>query len=261
MVVKKKTKRAIEYILIIIFLAIIIFATYKIVIWTKENKKSKEEKEEIQNYVIVENIEPITQTLEGTTEEIEQEETTTYKVDFEALKNKNPDTVGWLKVNNTSIAYPVVRGDSSNYYVNHSFNKSENSAGWIFTDPRDLLDGSDKNIVIYGHNRRDRSMFGSLSDVLKKEWYSNESNLKIRFITENEDSIYQIFSTYTIDAAEDYIEIYFDTAEEFDSYINRCIQRSSRDFGIEVTSSDKILTLCTCANDNNYRVIVHAKKI
>ena len=124
MVVKKKTKRAIEYILIIIFLAIIIFAKYKIVIWTKENKKSKEEKEEIQNYVIVENIEPITQTLEGTTEEIEQEETTTYKVDFEALKNKNPDTVGWLKVNNTSIAYPVVRGDSSNYYVNHSFNKS-----------------------------------------------------------------------------------------------------------------------------------------
>ena len=256
MIVKKKTKRVFEYILIVIFLIIIIFSTYKIIIWAKENNKNKEEKEEIQNYITIEN-----EVANEITNEEEQEKTIIYKVNFEALKNKNPDTIGWLKVQNTLIEYPVLRGDVGNFYINHSFNKTNNSAGWIFTDPRDNIDGEDKNIVIFGHNRRDRSMFGSLSDVFKKEWYSNEKNLKIKFITENEDSTYQIFSTYTIDAEEDYIEVYFDTDEEYESYLKKCKQRSTRNFNIDVNSSDKILTLCTCANDNNYRVIVHAKKI
>ena len=70
--------------------------------------------------------------------------------------------------------------------MNHNFEKKYNIAGWIFADYKNNFDKTDKNIVIYGHNRKDGSMFGTLKNILKEEWYSNEENFVIDFITEQE---------------------------------------------------------------------------
>ena len=63
--------------------------------------------------------------------------------------------------------YPVVKGTNNSFYLNHSFDKSNNSAGWIFADYRNKFDNTDKNIVIYGHNMRDGSMFGSMLNGMR----------------------------------------------------------------------------------------------
>lgn len=107
---------------------------------------------------------------------------------------------------------------------------------------------------------RDNSMFGSLKDVIKEEWYNNEENKYVTFITESEQSIYEVFSVYQIEKEEYYLNTEF-TDSEFEEYLKIVKQRSVKDFNVELTNKDRILTLSTCANDNRYRVVLHARKI
>jgi len=196
-----------------------------------------------------------------TIDENKQEDNTTkYSVDFEKLKKQNEDTVGWLKVEGTKAEYVVVKSDDKDYYLNHNFEKKYNEAGWIFADYRNKVDGTDKNIVIYGHNRRDGSMFGTLKNILKEDWYSNEENRKVTFITEDENSTYEVFSVYQIENEEYYITTEF-KEDEFKEFIKTIEGRSITDFNTKVTEEDSILTLSTCADNNKYRVVLHARKI
>lgn len=115
-------------------------------------------------------------------------------------------------------------------------------------------------MVIYGHNRRDGSMFGTLKNILTDEWQNNQDNFVIPFITENDKLEYQVFSVYRIEKEDYYITTNFSTNNEFNDFINKIKLRSVKDFGVDVTSDDNIMTLSTCDNDNNYRVVLHAKK-
>ena len=93
-----------------------------------------------------------------------------YNVDFKGLKEKNSDTVAYLKVKGTSIDYVVLKGEDNEFYLKHNFNKEKNVSGWVFADFHNKFDGMDKNIVIYAHNTRDGSMFGTLKSVLNEDW-------------------------------------------------------------------------------------------
>ena len=73
-------------------------------------------------------------------------------VDFNELLKKNPDTVGWIKVEGTKVNYPVVQASDNNYYLSHAFNKTANQGGWIFADYRVNFKDFGKNTIIYGHN-------------------------------------------------------------------------------------------------------------
>lgn len=103
-------------------------------------------------------------------------------------------------------------------------------------------------------------MFGTLKNILKEEWYSNEENFVIDFITEQEQAKYQVFSVYKIKNEDYYINTEF-KENEFSSFIKTLKIRSIKDFEIEVTENDSILTLSTCADNNKYRIVLHAKKI
>lgn len=190
-----------------------------------------------------------------------EREDNTISVDFAKLKETNSDVVAWLKVNNTSIDYPIVQGQDNSYYLTHSFDKTYNAAGWPFLDYRVNLNGTDQNMTIYGHNRRDGSMFCTLKDILKPEWYENEENLYISYITEQEEQRYQVFSIYQIEKETYYTTNSFDSEKAFEEFLIEIKGRSKVDFNVDVNSSDKILTLSTCADNNNYRVVLHAKKI
>ena len=167
---------------------------------------------------------------------------------------KNMDTVAWIKVEGTDIDYPVVQSKNNDYYLNHSFDKSSNGAGWVFADYKNKFDGTDKNIVVYGHNRRDGSMFSSLKNILNVEWYNNDDNKYVTFITDTEFSIYQT------ENEDYYIKTSF-SENEFYSFLQTIKNRSIKNFNVDVNENDSILTLSTCANDNKYRVVLHAKKI
>ena len=101
-------------------------------------------------------------------------------------------------------------------------------------------------------------MFGTLHRVLNSSWYNNEENLNIQFDTMYESMTWRIYSIYTIPKTSDYLKVTFKTNEEKQEYINMTKNRSIKDFQVEVTTDDKLLTLSTCTGDND-RLVIHAK--
>ena len=245
---KRKAINIVEFILIIIM----VISVIKIVFWFKDNKTSE---------TIIEDIsEKITIDESAITEEEKEKGIVKYNVDFDGLKKINNDTVAYVRIENTDIQYPVVKAKDNDYYLNHSFDKSYNSAGWIFMDYRNKADGTDKNIIIYGHNRRDGSMFGSLNKILQQEWYNNEQNKFITIVTPQENIIYEVFSIYKIQDENYYIKTQFENEEEYMTFLKDMQARSIKAFGNELNSNDKILTISTCDNNNKYRVVLQARR-
>lgn len=244
---KKYKKAILNLILYIILLSILIYSGIKIFKWYKDKTNNNKIVEQIKSTVIV----------EGKNEGENKEE---YTVNFNKLKEQNNETIAWLKVNNTNVEYPVVKGTNNSFYLNHSFDKSNNSAGWIFVDYRNKFDNTDKNIIIYGHNMRDSSMFGSMKNILNSDWYENEKNTDITLYTENEKCIYKVFSIYKIENEDYYIKTEFKNDNEFEKFIKTLKKRSIKDFSVDVSKDDDILTLSTCANNNKYRIVLHAIK-
>ena len=246
---KKYKKAILNLILYIILLSILIYSGIKIFKWYKDKTNNNKMVEQIKSTVIVE---------EKNEDENNKEE---YTVDFSKLKKQNNEAIAWLKVNNTNVEYPVVKGTNNSFYLNHSFDKSKNSAGWIFADYKNKFDNTDKNIVIYGHNMRDGSMFGSMLNILDAKWYENEENTNITLYTENEKCIYKVFSIYKIESEDYYIKTEFSDDNNFEQFVNTIKKRSIKEFNTDVSKDDNILTVSTCANNNKYRVVLHAKKI
>ena len=250
---KNSNKKIIAFILLLLFITLFIFSGIKIINYIKDSKKNEKVFDDIAKDII------IVETQEDNNYENSSEDNK-YKIDFESLKQKNSDTVGFVKVNGTDIEHIVVKGKDNDYYLHHNFNKESNSAGWIFANYRNKLDGTDKNIIVYGHNMRNDTMFGTLKNILNKDWQENEDNRYITFITENENSKYEVFSVYQIEAEDYYMKTDFNSGE-FKKYITSMKSRSRYDFNVDLNEDDQILTLSTCANNNKYRVILHAKKI
>lgn len=242
---KKKLFNVVMRIIELIFLILLVYSSINIFKWYNNNKENKQIINEIAESVTIN---------EDTNEEKK------YKINFEELKQKNSDTVAWLKVENTNIEFPIVQANNNSYYLTHNFDKKYNVAGWIFADYKNKLDGTDRNIVVYGHNMRNNSMFGSLKDVITEEWYNNEENKYITFVTENDYQTYQVFSVYQIKTEDYYIKTEF-KSNEFPEFIDTITKRSKKDFGINVSKEDTILTLSTCSNNNKYRVVLHSVRV
>ena len=244
---KRKNKRVIglSVLRIVFFIALIASIIY-VAKWYIDSEENKKIEQKVSEAIIIEDTE------NNTTNE--------YKIDFEKLKSLNNQVVAWLRVKGTQVEYPVVQTTNNSYYMNRNLEKKYNVAGWIFTDYKNKLDGTDKNIVIYGHNMKDSSMFGSLKNILKEEWYNNNENYIIDFITEEENYKYQVFSVYKIEKEDYYINTEFNK-NEFAEFIDTLRNRSIKNFNVDVSIEDSVLTLSTCAENNKYRVVLHAKKI
>lgn len=244
---KKTVKQKLLNIILIIFIGMFIISAKEITEWYLRNRENAKIQQEIsQSIVICEDEENI------------QDK---YIINFQELKQKNSDTVGWVKVNGTEVEHVVVQTKNNDYYLTHNFEKSYNKSGWIFADYKNKLDGTDKNLIIYGHNVKDNSMFGSLRNILKEEWYNKTENYEVILITEKETAIYEVFSVYQIENEDYYLQTNFANNQEFITFVNTIKSRSVKKFNVELTENDKILTLSTCGNNSNYRIVLHAKKI
>ena len=244
-----KKKRILNIVIYLILFLVLICSGFKLYFWYKDKKNNDETIEQLKNNVKLEKIKNDNSNNEK------------YIVDFKKLKSENNDVVAYIKVNNTNIEYPIVKTSNNNFYLNHSFDKSKNSRGWIFADYKNKFDNTDKNIVIYGHNMRDGSMFGSLKNILNEEWYNNAENMNITFLTENRNYIYKVFSIYKIESEDYYIKTNFKNDADYEKFLNIIKNRSIKNFDVKLNVDDKILTLSTCANNNKYRVVLHAKKL
>lgn len=244
---KRRLKKKYVIILITIFTIIclvgLIYSLMNIINWKKDVDDNKNIVEEIKENITID------------------EDDDSIKIDFKSLKEQNSETIAYIKVNGTNIDYVVVKGNDNSYYLKHNFNKEYNIAGWIYADYHNKFDESDKNIVIFGHNTKDGSMFGTLKNVLDKSWQENKDNLKITLITEKREYKYQVFSTYSITPEDYYINTIFNNNDEYVKFINKIKSRSNYDYNVEVDSNDKVLTLSSCIGDGKKRVVLHAKLI
>lgn len=181
-------------------------------------------------------------------------------VNFDELMRKNSDTVGWIKVDGTKVNYPVVQADDNDYYLHHAFNKNSNAGGWIYADYRVNFKDFGKNTIIYGHNMNNKTMFGSIPSMLYNSYLNNSSNYYIKISTPTSNTVWKVFSIYTIEPEVYYLKTNFKT-EPYENFLKIIKERSVYDFGIDVTTDDKVLTLSTCDNTGTKRIAVHSKMI
>ena len=182
-------------------------------------------------------------------------------INFDELKEINTDTVGYLIANNGRISYPVVKTKDNEYYLDHNYNKKKNSVGWIYADYKNKVDGSDKNLVLYGHNTSDESMFGSLHNVFKSSWQTDKNNKEIVLVTPTETYVYKIFSIYSIEPEDYYITTNFKNNKEFDKFVSVLKNRSFYKYDITVDNVENIITLSTCTAHGTKRIAIHAYKV
>ena len=177
------------------------------------------------------------------------------------IKEQNPYTVGWLKVEGTDIDYPVVQYTDNNYYLNHDYYDDRNSNGWVFLDSKSKL--SDQNLIIYGQFNLDGSIFGTLDELMKvgtekeKSTINTKSKNKIIFITEDGYTEYTIFSAYIGTDYDDYLKRKFNNMSETLKTFN---ERSEVPFGENINGVDHIITLSTINEKDIDRMVIQGYK-
>ena len=177
-------------------------------------------------------------------------------VDFNDLLNMNNDVTAWLKVNGTSVDYPIVKGKNNEFYMNHSINKKNNHVGWSFMDYKNTINS--ENTVIYTFGSLGNTKLNSNKKVYTKKWYSNSDNYIIKLSTLVDNTLWQVFSVYkTKDISN--IELEFDDQKELVKYSNTIKSNSINNFDIDLENIEKMITLVT--KDKNEYIILCAKLI
>ena len=181
---------------------------------------------------------------------------------------ENSDMVGWILIEGTGIDYPVMQTPADpNYYLKHDFERNYTDYGCHFMQADcDALCPSD-NLIIYGHNMKDGSMFADLAKYRSKDFW--QSHKTVWFDTALGSSAYEIFAvihtTVQADAADAFPFYRFVNAaspEEYADYVSICQARALYDTGISAQYGDKLLTLSTCDNiTDDGRLLVIAKRI
>lgn len=276
---KKKQENYLLKIGISIFLLCFLgisWTSYNILSWKFDNEKTEEQIKYLADLANINNSSPTTEVRtnsvnnnseneineELTPENISNEENTSsyLNVNFTELLAKNNDTKAFIKVEGTNITYPVVQSSDNDFYLTHSFNKTDNRAGWVFLDYRNDINDLQANTIIYAHGLTRGTMFGTLKNVLKKDWQENENNHIIRISTPSYNALWKVFSVYTIPTEVYYLTNEFNNISDHQKFLNTLIGRSIYNFGTTVNTDDKVLTLSTCLNDFD-KVVLHAKLI
>ena len=184
---------------------------------------------------------------------------------YAALYQQNRDFVGWISIPFTRIDYPVVQSKSNpDYYLNHNFKKEYSRFGVPFVQENCDIETSD-NIIIYGHNMRNKTMFNDLLKYEDRDFYTEHK--LIYFDTLNSERVYEIIAVYKTVANSgsgfafnDFVNM--DDEKEFDMFIDKSKSLALDETGISADYGDKLLTLCTCEySRDNGRLVVLAKKV
>ena len=246
-----KVKSIILIVLSIIFIVGICYIGYYIY----DCHKNKTDNTNILNNVEIDNI----QVTEQKTERMLQ---------LEELKKDNEEIIGYLEIEGTNINYPVCQSTDNDYYIRHNYKKEYSKDGAIFLDKDYDWNIPSSNLLLYGHNNKNGTMFQSLLEYAKEDFYKEHT--KIRFTTNKEDSIYEIISVFYsrvyYKSEQNVFRYYYfvnaENEEEYNEFVNNT--KKSSIYNIETTAKygDQLLTLSTCEySQEDGRFVVVAKKL
>lgn len=197
----------------------------------------------------------------------EEETELTVLEEYQTLYNKNKKLIGWLKIDDTNIDYPVMQTVNNEYYLDHNYNQEYDKNGSLFLDKDCDVVHRNTNLIIYGHHMKSGKMFGNLNLYSSEDYCKKHSTIQFDTIYEkgtyevmyvfrsriyNEDEI--VFKYYQfLDAASE---------KEFTSYMQEMAALSLYDTGVTAAYGDELLTLSTCDNsEQDGRFVVVAKRV
>ena len=242
----KKTHKFIIFILLIVIaVSIIYIANYY------SDKEEVVQESEILNTIEIDE----TQITPEKTERMLQ---------IEELSKENSDIVGWIEIEGTNINYPVLQGEDNNFYMNRNFQKEESVYGSLFLDADFDWNNPSSNLLIYGHNIQDGSMFHNLLNYADEEYYKKHPN--IRFTTAEEDATYEIIAAFRsrvyYKSEQDVFRYYYfvnpESKEEYDEFVENAKEASLYDTGKTAEYGDQLITLSTCSyhtEDGRFAVV------
>ena len=166
-------------------------------------------------------------------------------IDFDKLAKTNKDVAGWLYHPGIGVNLPVVQGPDNEYYLRRGFSGYHRQAGTLFIDYRNNGDFSDRNTIIYGHGRRDLTMFGKLH-YYKNAEFCEKYPFFYLYIPGHRYRLEIVATGYTKDASDYYS---LPAGDYWDELLDRLMEQSPYDFGIPISPDDHYVTLSTCAYD------------
>lgn len=187
--------------------------------------------------------------------------------EYKSLVNKNKKLIGWIKIDDTNIDYPVMQTSDNEYYLDHNLNQEYDKNGSIFMDKDcDVLKPS-TNLILYGHHMQSGKMFGELDRYSDVKYY--ETHKYIDFDTIYEKGIYEVMYVFRsrVYSEEEVVFKYYQFIDavselEFDSNMNEMAAASLYETGVTANYGDRLLTLSTCDyQEKNGRFVVVAKKV
>ena len=232
-----KTKKIIYDILFVIALAVFLFSAYKLISIYYLNYQEGKEKDAVQEVAKV-------------PKNPEKED---FTIDWKALKEKNPEVVGWILIPDTDISYPIVQGSDNSYYLNHTFEKKENYAGAIFMDAGADASFQDRNTIIYGHNVKHGTMFAELENFKEQTFFEKHYRC-------------EIFSMYSTSATSASYRLQYADDADFKSYVDMVRELSDFNRKVSVKGQDRIVSLSTCSYERDgqpseLRYLLHARLV
>ena len=183
-------------------------------------------------------------------------------INWTTLRDQNEEIVAWLYCQDTPINYPVTQSDNNSYYLTHNASKQKDEAGSLFLDCRNDIGPGAANIIIYGHRRNDRSMFGSLVKFSDQKYLAKHPNMFL--LTPEHSYLVELFACRTVHGTEKNFETQFDQETRFLSYVNKAINQSYWPTQIQISAEDTILTLATCSRydgADGARLLLHGKLV
>ena len=254
-----------KYIIILSLLIVILaISSFFIIKEFAENKKETDIYDELQEIVIEENTDIDTTNVDTEIEKSEGESSNKYNL--ENIAKINSDVVGWIKIENTNIDYPVMQ--NGDYYLHRNIYKNYSSHGTPYLAEYCNIQYSD-NLIIYGHHMNDNSMFAQLDDYKKHSFYENHKYIKFYsyyngITIEKTYEIAIAFKTvvYSDKGFKYYNYTNFSDVQELNDFIENCRKLEFYNTGIDINYGDKLITLSTCEySQKNGRIVVVAKQI
>lgn len=254
---KKKKGDFLLTLVLIIAIGVFCFAAYNLFHIYTEYKKGTDEYNEIEQMAVTDRDPETEESESGSGPK------PPISVDFDKLRSINTDVIGWIYVEALdNINYPVVKGKDNEEYLHTTYEKNYNFAGTIFMDFENSSDFSDCNTLVYGHNMKNGSMFGSL----KKFTSDPETYQKSKYfwiLTPEKNYRYEIISSYVTGVNSDTYTLFKGPGEEFQKYLETIkgyseIQTEDTE---ALTIKDKIVTLSTCTGNESTRFVVQGKQV
>lgn len=200
--------------------------------------------------------------------EPDAEANTETRGDLSAVAAINSDIKGWIKISGTQVDNPVLQSPAtdSTYYLYRNYKKISSGFGSIFLDSLCDYEKPSKNLILYGHNMRDGSMFGNLLKYDSLDFYKSHPTIIFDTLKEPADwKIISIFKTNTLEEHGkifDYLKINFANDKDFLDFVYNVKVRSLIDTPVDIGRKDFLITLSTCSYElKDFRTVVVARKV